>query len=309
MPIVTAVIRKKNITLHKTIRHHTKHIFVPHKGNQYRPHLIRLRGLVSVAVLIVVIQLGYNLATTGKLAILGRESNVTVNGLLEDTNNERIKAGLSGLEVSDSLNQAAFSKANDMFTNNYWAHESPTGVTPWSWLAKVGYSYDMAGENLAKNYPDNDSTVAAWMASPTHKANVLGDKYTQVGFAVVDGILEGKNTTLVVAYYGLPAVKALAVAGNRDQAKPLYNEGTINSNTGNPLTYFGSALQSMNPATLGTLAILTVIAVVSAAAHHFRYLLPKKIKKSWKVHHGAYTLAGVGVVIVTIVLSVGGGQI
>jgi len=309
MRIVTAVKQKKKTPLHKTIRHHAKHIFVPHKGNQYRPHLIRWTGLLSVFILIIVVQLGYNLATTGRLEILGRESNVTVSGLLEGTNSERAKSGLEKLEISDTLNQAAFDKASDMFANNYWAHESPTGVTPWSWLAKQGYVYDVAGENLAKNFPDDATTIAAWMASPTHRANVLNDKYTQVGFAVADGTLEGKNTTLVVAFYGLPATKTLGVTGGSTKKPASYQLGAVNSGVGSPISYFGSALQSMNPATLGTLAILTVVAAVAAVTHHYRYLLPKKMRKSWKVHHGAYKLVGSGVAIVAIIVSVGGGQI
>ncbi len=309
MHIVTAVKQKKKTPIHKIIRHHAKHIFVPHKGNQYRPHLIRWTGLLSVFILVIVVQLGYNFATTGKFEILGRESNVTVSGLLNGTNNERVKSGLGNLEISDTLNQAAFDKASDMFANNYWAHESPSGVTPWSWLAKEGYVYDVAGENLAKNFPDDNTTVAAWMASPSHRANILNDKYTQVGFAVVDGTLEGKNTTLVVAFYGLPATKTLAVAGGNTNNPASYQLGAVNSGVGSPISYFGSALQSMNPATLGTLAMLTVVAVVAAAAHHYRYLLPKQMKKSWRVHHGAYKLVGSSLVILAIIVSVGGGQI
>jgi len=308
MPIVATVKQKKKTPVHKTIRHHAKRILVPHKGNQYRPHLIRWTGLLSVFIFVIVVQLGYNFATTGKLEILGRESNVTVGGLLKDTNNERLKSGLGDLKISDKLNQAAYNKATDMFANNYWAHESPSGATPWSWLAKVGYSYDIAGENLAKNFPDDISTVDAWMASPSHRANILNEKYTQVGFAVLDGVLQGKNTTLVVAFYGLPATENLAVAGSTNRPAS-YQLSTVGDSIGSPVTYFGSALQSMNPATLGTLAILTVVAVVAAIAHHYRYLLPKKIQKSWKVHHGAYKLVGTGAVIIAIIVSVGGGQI
>ena len=41
----------------------------------------------------------------------------------------------------------------------------------------------MYGENLACNYYDASSVVAAWMASPTHAANILGG-FGSIGVAV-----------------------------------------------------------------------------------------------------------------------------
>jgi len=307
MRIVTNAKQKKKQPLNKTLRHHAKHLLVPHKGNNYQPHLIRWTGLVGVVVVALIIQFGYSLASTGKLEVLGRESHVSVSELLDFTNRERANNNLGPLTLSDQLDKAASLKAQDMFVNNYWAHESPTGVTPWKWLADVDYSYDVAGENLAKNFPDASSTVSAWMASPTHRANVLGDKYTQVGFTVADGVLDGKKTTLVVAYYGLPVSVAVSAATNtKPQAGYV---GSINSGVGSPLVYFGSALQALSPATLGTIGLLMIVAAVAAAAHHYRYMLPKYLKKSWKVHHGAYKLLGVVVAVVSIVALTGGGQI
>jgi hypothetical protein len=262
---------------------------------------------VGVVVVALILQLGYGFISTGKLEVLGRESHVTVSGLFDFTNQERVKDKLEPLTLSDQLNKAAFLKAQDMFVNNYWAHESPSGVTPWKWLADVDYSYDVAGENLAKNFVDASSTIDAWMASPTHRANILGDKYTQAGFAVAEGVLNGKSTTLVVAYYGLPVSVAVSAATSAEPSQQYV--GNVNSGIGNPLTYFGSAIRALSPATIGTLGLLAIVAIVAAAAHHYRYMLPKRFKKSWKMHHGAYKLAGVGVAVVAIIILTGGGQI
>lgn len=307
MPIVTNAKQKKKQPLHKTLNHHAKHLLVPHKGNKYQPHLIRWTGLVGVVAAALIIQFSYSFISTGKLEVLGRASNVSVGELLDFTNRERANNNLEPLTLSDQLNRAAFLKAQDMFVNNYWAHESPSGVTPWKWLADVEYSYDFAGENLAKNFADASSTIDAWMASPSHKANVLGDKYTQVGFTVVDGVLDGKNTTLIVAYYGLPVSVAVSAATS---AKPqVQYVSNVTASYGGPLTYLGSAIQALNPATIGTIGLLMIVGAVAAAAHHYRYMLPKNIKKSWKVHHGAYKLFGIMIAIVSIVALTGGGQI
>jgi len=283
---------------------------VPHKGNHYRPHLVRLHGITAVLVLAVFMQLAYGLFTSGRLEVLGRVSDISSAELLADTNTERVKDSLPSLKINDELSKAAFLKAQDMFANNYWAHTSPTGVTPWKWLGDSGYNYDVAGENLAKNYPTSQATVDAWMNSETHRANILNGKYQDIGFAVVDGMIDGRNTTLVVAYYGAPATVA-AVEGASDatnDAQVVY-AAPIEQGIGNPLTYFGSAIQSMSPATLGGLTLLTLVGAVAVAAHHYRQKLPVAWRKSWKLHHGMYTLIGTVGLALVIVLATGGGQI
>lgn len=300
--------RKKATTLQTKVRTHIKHALVPHKGNHYRPHLVRLHGITAVLVLAVVMQLAYGFFSSGRVEVLGRVSSISASDLLADTNTQREQDSLPDLKVNDALNNAAFAKAKDMFANNYWAHTSPTGVTPWKWLGDAGYNYDVAGENLAKNYATAQTTVDAWMASPTHRANILNGKYQDVGFAVVDGTLDGRPTTLVVAYYGAPATAAVEGAKDSKPAAVVY-AAPVEQGVGNPLTYFGTALQSLTPATLGTLALLTLVGAVAAAAHHYRKKLPVAWRRSWKLHHGMYTLAGTVGLALIIVFATGGGSI
>lgn len=302
--------QKRTKNIRTTARIHLKHALVPHKGNHYRPHLVRLQGITAVLVVAVVMQLAYGFATSGRLEVLGRVSNISVGALVDGTNEQRVAASLPSLKMNDALTTAAFAKAKDMFANNYWAHVSPSGVTPWQWVADAGYNYNVAGENLAKNYPTASATMDAWMASPTHRANILNGKYQDVGFAVVDGMLDGRNATLIVAYYGTPATVA-AVEGVSDDASTPQNvyAAPVENGVGNPLTYFGTAIQSMSPATLGSLALLALVASVAVAAHHYRKKLPVAWRRTWKLHHGMYTFAGTVGLALVIVLATGGGQI
>jgi hypothetical protein len=282
-----------------------KHALLPHKGNHYRPHLVRLHGITAVLILALLMQLGYGYLSAGRLEVLGRVSHISASELLTGTNEARKDASLPELVINDELSQAAFLKAKDMISNNYWAHTSPSGTSPWKWLADVGYNYDVAGENLAKNYPTADATVTAWMNSESHRANILNERYQDIGFAVVDGLLDGRDTTLVVAYYGVPA--SAAVAGSENQ-KVVYAPPISNS-VGNPLTYFGTALQSLSPATLGALGLLALVGMVAALAHHYRNRLPAAWRKSWRQHHGMITVIGVFGLALIMVLATGGGQI
>ncbi len=300
-------VKAKPTSLVAKVRRHTKRALVPHKANDYRPHLSRLSGVTVVLAIALLAQVIYGFATTGHFEILGRVSDIDTVELLADTNGERSKQGVAALTLNDQLAQAAFLKAQDMFTNNYWAHTSPTGVHPWKWLGDAGYNYSVAGENLAKNYPTADATVAAWMNSPTHRENVLNGKYSEVGFAVVEGTLEGRDTVLVVAFYGSPVT--VAATQGATAASPTFTGSTVSGEGSNPLTYFGSAVQSLSPVTILILGLFAVVAIVGAAAHHYRDKLPKTWQRSWKLHHGMYTFWGMLALGALVIVATGGGQI
>ncbi len=294
-----------------SIKKHAKKILIPHQENQYRPHLIRASGLTAVLALALLAQLAYGFVTTGHLSVLGRVSNVLPVELLESTNAERARQGLPPLAANEALNQAALLKAHDMFTNNYWEHTSPSGVEPWKWLGDVGYAYRYAGENLAKNYPTAATTVKAWMGSAAHRENVMNEHYADVGFAVLDGVLDGQDTTLVVALYGAPAVLEpdapdRAVQGERFVA-PVSTTGA--GGGVHPLSFFGQAALSVSPVTAGLLAVLALVAAVGAVAHHYRAQLPKAWRQNWRRNHGMYTFWGMIGLGVMIILGTGGGSL
>lgn len=287
------------------VKRHAKKALVPHKDNQFLPHLIRVQGLIVVMVITLLTQVMYGVVTTGHVSVLGRVSNIQTAELLADTNKERQASGLGDLQLNDQLSQAAFLKAQHMFSEQYWAHVSPSGVQPWKWFGDTGYNYSYAGENLAKNYPTAQATVDAWMHSDAHRENILRGEYVDVGFAVVDGELEGRNTTLVVALYGAPATVA-AVQSARSEttfAAPV----AVSSQQ--PLAYFGSALEALSPVTIASLGLLAIVAIVGVAAHHYRKQLPKAWQKSWRMHHGIYTFVGMILLSALVILATGGGSI
>ncbi len=126
--------------------------------------------------------------------------------IIQNVNIERQKQGESMLIRSKALDKAAMLKAQDMVGNNYFAHTSPEGVDPWHWIAEVDYQYKYAGENLAMDFKTADAVHKAWMNSPTHKENIIADKYTEIGVAVVSGIVkEGEaETNVAVQFFATP---------------------------------------------------------------------------------------------------------
>jgi len=133
-------------------------------------------------------------------------ADITPGALMRLTNQARKEAGLAALKQNDLLNQAAEAKAKDMFKNDYFAHTSPKGVSPWHWIKQSGYAYGYAGENLAINYDTAESEQKAWMKSPTHRANILNKNYQEIGIAVVEGKIDGKNALVTVALFASPKV-------------------------------------------------------------------------------------------------------
>jgi uncharacterized protein YkwD len=286
----------------KTFHRHLKLAFVPHKGNQYRPHLVRRYGIMTMLLLIIAIQAGYNFSTTGK--VLGEKMTVSEATLLEDTNNERAKQQLAPLKIDAKLAQAAYLKGQDMLKQQYWAHNAPDGTTPWQWFKNVGYDYSYAGENLAKNFHTADAVTTAWMASAEHEANIMNIHYSQVGFAVVSGDMNDKPVTLVVALYGAPASNVASTASVQSTG----SSAPINQSVG-IVTRFGMAIQSMTPAVIGSVVVLLFAAFVAFMAHTYRDKLPKGLRQSWHRHHGLMKAGGMLSLCLIMVFLYSGGQI
>lgn len=290
----------KKHKLHKKVTHHTKMVVVPHKKNQYRPHLIRRHGLAAIFVIVLLLQFVYSGFQPS--SILGDTMSVTPAGLLSDTNKARATEGDEPLALNSQLSRAAYLKAKDMFKQQYWAHNAPDGTQPWKWFGDVDYAYSEAGENLARGFHDNDSLVDAWLQSPSHRENVLKSTYTQVGFAVVDGELEGKSTSLVVALYGRPASQAV-VAGT--QTKFIQSSTAALS----PAAKIGVWLQTITPATLTSVMLVMFAMMVALIAQVYRKKLPKKFQRTWYRHHAAYKAVSLAAFAVVIVGLYSGGQI
>ena len=140
--------------------------------------------------------------------VLAYSTSMSRTDLLNATNAFRAQNGLGPLNLDSRLNTSSQNKAQHMVDNNYWAHDAPDGTTPWYFFNQAGYSYSKAGENLAYGFNTSQDAVNGWIASPGHRANMLGD-YVDVGFGFVDGPnYQGGPNTVVVAHYGSTAAPA-----------------------------------------------------------------------------------------------------
>lgn len=180
-----------------------KHLFTPHHTNNHRARLLHNSSLFIVICVVLISAFGIGIIKSNIHSVLGISADISSQELLTLTNAARQANGLQPLTLDQQLSQAAAGKAEDMFTNNYWAHISPSGVTPWDFIRGAGYNYQYAGENLARGYTTAQDAMNAWMASPEHRANILSPNYSDVGFAVAQGNLTGDvGTVLIVEEFG-----------------------------------------------------------------------------------------------------------
>jgi len=190
----------------------------PHPTNNHRAHILHPRFLTFLIAFLIFSSLFFSSTLNPLGPRIKAFADVSVNELLLFTNEKRIEIGLSTLSLNDELSIAAQNKASDMFEDNYWAHNAPDGTTPWEFIKGAGYNYVYAGENLAKGFKNSDDVVNAWMASTTHRENLLSPKFDEVGYAVKSGNLNGEETIIVVQEFGSKSV--LASANTSSPAPP-----------------------------------------------------------------------------------------
>lgn len=198
-----------------------KKYFIPHEGNEYKPHLLRWEA----SLVLVSIILGVELLFLGQVFIIqntGWLAEVISNVLVDQTNVERQEAGLYGLQINELLQKAAQLKAEDMAEKGYFSHTTPDGKTPWYWLEQAGYVFAAAGENLAVNFVDSEDVTEAWMNSPKHRDNILGGGFTEIGIATAKGIYKGEETIFVVQFFGRPMIQpAVAEVKETEETTPI----------------------------------------------------------------------------------------
>lgn len=187
-----------------------KHPHKPRGVSHHSFHKVYWPYIPLVAIMVVLLGLTFRSGAFKKgPEVLGTSNIMSIDKLAADTNNERLANSLPPLNINPSLDSAAQAKASDMASRDYWSHNTPDGGTPWQFVDAVHYSYQKVGENLAAGFADEASSVAGWMASPSHRLNMLDPLYTDVGFGTAMSqdykAAGGGPMAVVVAFYGRPA--------------------------------------------------------------------------------------------------------
>lgn len=283
-----ALATKRKPSTHQRKRQAHHHTHTKHYRKAYWPYLPML----------IIVGLGVAInSVLSQSHVLGVQQDFSAQSLLQATNVQRLQQDQNPLSLNGQLSAAAQAKANDMAQHDYWNHISPSGQTPWALLTTQGYQYQMAGENLAYGFSGADQTIAGWMNSSEHRANLLNAGYNEVGFGVAQALnYQGRGPqTIVVAEYGQPQVA--------NQADAVAQTSSANLNT-QPV----SRLEIL----AGGQAPWILLAVIVAATAAFSTLLIRHSKRWHKLlvkgeafvlHHPFLDIAFTLLVVAGIILT------
>ena len=126
------------------------------------------------------------------------ESHTALEEEVLELVNERRAAGAScgsegnfeptgPLTMNANLRCAARNHSKDMADNDYFSHDSQDGRSPGERIEQAEYDYSTWGENIAAGSPDAAGTVDQWMNSDGHCANIMRDRYTEIGVGYAPG--------------------------------------------------------------------------------------------------------------------------
>lgn len=113
------------------------------------------------------------------------EQHPYIQQIVDLVNAERTKAGLAPLTLDIQLNNAAQIRAEEQYT--LFSHTRPNGSAYRTVLDENGISYMGCGENVAYGFRSPQAVMEGWMNSEGHKANILHEKFTNIGIGYYVG--------------------------------------------------------------------------------------------------------------------------
>ena len=136
------------------------------------------------------------------------------SGVFAQLNQIRVEHHLRPLSLSPELSQAALVHTQDMVSKGYFEHNSANGQSFWKRIGQYypnsDFSYWAVGENMlwTSGQATPSQSMAMWMASPEHRANILNPAWRQIGIAAVNspsapGTYGGQDVTVVTTDFGV----------------------------------------------------------------------------------------------------------
>ena len=101
-------------------------------------------------------------------------------------NKERAAHGLHMLDWDSRIADVARAHCADMVNRSFFNHINPDGQRPSDRKMAADITMRYSAENIARGYRSSEAVVAAWMASPSHRAAILSEAPTVMGVGFRD---------------------------------------------------------------------------------------------------------------------------
>jgi uncharacterized protein YkwD len=127
-------------------------------------------------------------------------ASATRSSVLCLVNAQRHNRGLTKLQVNGLLRDTASSFAQDMVSEGFFSHVSPSGSTLISRVRRSGYLEGARTWSAAENIGYATTAlstpreiVRSWMGSTGHRRNILDSRFRDVGVGVASGTPYGEG--------------------------------------------------------------------------------------------------------------------
>jgi uncharacterized protein YkwD len=127
------------------------------------------------------------LAGAGLAACAQTAPDQTTVDLGQPVNAFRAVEGEGTLRRNAKADAAALAHARDMARHGFFGHKGSNGSSVGGRLKAAGCRFTGAAENIAKGQRSDAEVVAAWVASPGHRRNMMAP-YDQYGAARIGDI-------------------------------------------------------------------------------------------------------------------------
>lgn len=182
-----------------------------------------------------------------------------VSDIIRLSNEAREQLNRKPLSTDSKLMNAAQMKAEDMAKQQFFAHTAPDGTVAWDYFKKVGYAYEIAGENLAITNETAEAVINGWLNSTTHRENLLNSRYKDFGIGMATyGTYQGhNNTSVIVALYGSRSAAQVPTAA---------------TNPAGSTTAFKPKIPTLPAALIASIAILLIMTGIILELRHIQHL-------------------------------------
>ncbi|MBU4217019.1 CAP domain-containing protein [Candidatus Parcubacteria bacterium] len=219
-----------------------------------------------------------------KLAFL---SSITEQNIINLTNKERVSLSIPALTTNELLTKAAYAKAKSIVESQTFQHDIGDKRFS-SWIKGVDYKYTYVGENLALDFTTSEGTIKAWLNSPSHKKNLLNDKFKETGVAVIEDKFQGKSTTIIVQIFGTPVtplVNEIITPESKTNDIVAKVDNNINKNISlNPVKYkpnlFESSLDIVYNKKISAIILLNFVTILLLTVAFASHKIIKSHKKT-----------------------------
>ena len=151
---------------------------------------LRLGGLLfELRFIILLLALSFSgaYASAQSCQVSGLQQEV-----LTQVNRARASAKYCGVEFFKAapvlkwnfqLAAAASEHSADMANHNYFEHASRNGQSFTDRMARNGYNWRTAGENISAGRETVQAAMNSWIKSPGHCANIMSPQFREIGVA------------------------------------------------------------------------------------------------------------------------------